>query len=106
MPRIRRMPPVRRVRLAAGLILCAGLTVMAPPARAAKPRVAILDMEIQGDAPPELRDQLDKSLTGGLFAGGFEVVSRDVVRQKLRTSPELVGCTTTTCLEQVGQLVG
>ncbi len=77
------------------------------PARAApRPRVAVLEILIEGDAAPEMRGQLDKSLSGGLYAAGWEVVAREDVAKKLKGSPELIGCVTTTCLEEIGEMVG
>jgi hypothetical protein len=71
-----------------------------------RPRVAILELNITGDAEPEVRIQLDKSLSGGLYAAGFDVVPRADVTAKLRKTPQLVGCVTTTCLEQLENIVG
>jgi hypothetical protein len=90
-------------------LLIAALTLSAIDAVAAgadeKPRVAILDLTIEGDAPPELRAQLDKSLAGGLASAGYGIVARDEVAKKLKSSPQLVGCVTTTCLARVGDVV-
>ncbi|MBI4508140.1 MAG: hypothetical protein HY698_00805 [Deltaproteobacteria bacterium] len=74
----------------------------------AEPRraVAVLDVVIEGDAPPELRESLERSMADGLGAAGWTVVSREETMQKLRGVPELVGCVTTTCLERIGPLVG
>src|SRR5262245_46884459 len=69
-------------------------------------RVGVLSVEIEGDAPPELRRTLDKSLEGGLYAGGFDVLRRAEVDKKLRAVPELQGCGSTTCLARLADLVG
>lgn len=92
------------IALVGVLVLLAGLGGDAAARR--RTRVAVLEMSIEGDAPPELRGQLDRSLAGGLYAAGYEVVGRDEVAEKLRGAPELVGCLTTTCLERIGALVG
>jgi hypothetical protein len=101
------MPLMRPLRW---LPLCAVVlaAVVSPRAAVAgeRERVAILEIIIEGDAPAELRKQLDKSFAGGLYAGGYEVVPRDEVAAKLRGSPELVGCLTSTCLERVADMVG
>ena len=91
-----------------GLVVQVVLAAAGGPVRAQeeRPRVAILELEIGGTAPPELRPQLDASLAGGLYAAGYEVVKRTDVAQKLRGAPELVGCRTTTCLARVAELVG
>src|SRR5215470_6665731 len=77
-----------------------------PSALAKRPKIAILDLVIQGDAPAELRAKMEKSLAGGLFTAGYDVVTREEVHRKLRGARELEGCTTSTCLGKVGQLVG
>jgi hypothetical protein len=96
------------MRRALALVIVGGaLAAGAAPVHAGgKPRVAVLEIRIEGDAAPQLRDQLDKSLAGGLFKAGWEVVTRTQVARKLESSPELVGCTTTTCLEEIGEMVG
>jgi hypothetical protein len=88
------------------VIVGAALATAAPAHAGGKPRVAVLEIRIEGDAAPQLRDQLDKSLAGGLFKAGWEVVTRTQVARKLEGSPELVGCSTTTCLEAIGEMVG
>jgi hypothetical protein len=101
-------PSWMRRALAFGIAL-ASLATLAPPALAhggGRARVAVLEIRIEGDAAPELRDQLDKSLAGGLSKAGWEVVSRLQVQKKLDATPELVGCMTTTCLEAIGAKVG
>jgi hypothetical protein len=93
--------------LLACCLTVAAVTATATPAEArARPRVAILEIQIEGDAAPELRDQLDKSLAGGLYAAGWDVLSRTAVAKKLEGTPELVGCMTTTCLEKLGEMIG
>lgn len=89
-------------RVVAFLLIATSGAAAEPP----RPRVAVLEIELDGDAPPELRTQLDRSLAGGLYAAGYEVVGREAVAEKLRAAPELVGCVTTTCLERVGTIVG
>jgi hypothetical protein len=70
-----------------------------------RPRVAVLELAIEGDAEPELRPQLLLRLEGAVRGAGFDVVGRDEVAAKLRTSRALVGCTSTACLARVGALV-
>src|SRR5262249_21981321 len=67
---------------------------------------AVLEVAIEGDAPPELRAQIGKSLDAGLHGTGLEVVARDEVAAKLRSSRSLVGCFSTTCLARIGNIVG
>jgi hypothetical protein len=89
-----------RRALAIVCLLCA------PAIAEDRERVAVLSVEIEGDAPPELRRDLEKSLDGGLYAGGFDVIRRAEVEKKLRSAPELRGCASTTCLQRIGMLVG
>lgn len=70
-----------------------------------RPRVAVLELAIEGDAEPELRPQLAKSVAGAIHATGFDVVGRDEVAAKLRANRSLVGCTSTACLTRIGGLV-
>jgi hypothetical protein len=92
------------------LVLVVALVLVgavAPCAHAAgRPKVAVLEIRIEGDAAPELRDQLDKSLAGGLYAAGWDVISRASVAKRLEATPELAGCVTTTCLERLGDMLG
>lgn len=94
-----------RARVLGALACVASLLAFAAQAKA-RPRVAILDLAIAGDAPPELRAELERSLAGGLSSVGFAVVSREDTLDKLKEAPELIGCSTTTCLERIGHLVG
>lgn len=68
--------------------------------------IAVLRVDMAGDAPPELREQLSRSLERGLALAGFDVVGRRHVEGRLGGKPELVGCYTTTCLERIAPLVG
>lgn len=96
-----------RVFLAALLVALAASTAAAEGASTApRERVAIIEVTIEGDAPGELRTQLERSLAGGLYLGGWEVLSRDEVLRALRDAPELIGCISTSCLERIGELVG
>lgn len=79
------------------------LPVQAAPEKRA--RIAVLEVTIEGDAAPELRAQIGKSLDGGLYTAGYDVVDRDEVAGKLRNARALVGCISTTCLTKIGALV-
>jgi len=70
-----------------------------------RPRVAVLELAIEGDAEPELRPQLSLRVDAAIRATGFEAVSRDEVAAKLRANRTLVGCTSTACLARIGTLV-
>lgn len=74
-------------------------------ARADEGTVAILGLELTGDAAPELAPQLLRSLRGGLSTVGAKVVSLDDVQSALERHIELAGCVSTTCLRRLGELV-
>lgn len=97
------MPPMLRPAL---VLLAIVLASSIAQAQEPRDRIAIVELTIEGDAPPELRTALEKSLAGGLFAAGWEVVPRAEVNERLRDAPELMGCLSTTCLERMSELVG
>ncbi len=68
--------------------------------------IAVLSIEISGDAAPELRAQVQESLRLGLEAAGFALVPRERVAAALTALPELADCTSATCLQQLGDEVG
>lgn len=68
--------------------------------------VAVLGVEIDGDAPPEVRPQLERSLASGLGASGDVVRKRAEIEAALEKAPEMRGCATTACLNRLGELVG
>jgi hypothetical protein len=67
---------------------------------------AVAAVEIAGDADPQLRPQIAAAMNRGLDRAGATHVDSDTVQQALRAKPELVGCTTTTCLEKLAAMVG
>lgn len=69
-------------------------------------KIAIIEIEISGDAAPELAAPVAGSIATGLAAEGAEVVTLEDVRVALRDTPELVGCTSTTCLARIGEKLG
>jgi hypothetical protein len=76
-----------------------------PPANAAD-TYAIAAIDIGGDADPGLKDAIAPAVARGLDAAGAPHVTPDVVASALRARPELVGCTSTTCLGKLGSIVG
>ena len=110
--RLGRLPRVVVSLLIAVLIvsgLGTALTAAAKKPSDPKPNgdgVACLGVEIDGDAPPEVRPQLEKSLASGLGAAGQTVRRRADVEAALEKTPEIRGCTTTACLERLAELVG
>lgn len=91
------------MRVAVGILVVLAAVTAAAERR---PRLAVLELAIEGDAPPELRAQLGRSLVAGFGQSGYDVVTRDDVAARLRSAPALVGCVSTTCLERLGGLLG
>lgn len=75
-------------------------------AASAPDAVAVLGVEIDGDAPPEVRPQLERSLASGLGASGAIVRRRAEIEAALEKAPEMRGCATTACLARLAELVG
>lgn len=96
------------MRLAIPLIVA--LAQLAMSGRAAMAQsdtpVAILELELSGDAAPELRDRVVASIAEGVVASGADVITLDEVRAALEQEPNLAGCTSTTCLARIGEMVG
>ena len=67
-------------------LLALTLSALAGQAAEKRERIAVLEVALEGDAPPELRARISASLDGGLYAAGWEVVSRDEVAGKLRNA--------------------
>lgn len=86
--------------------LALALPAFAVQAAEKRERIAILEVALEGDAPPELRAQIGKTVDAGLRASGLDVVGRDEVAAKLRNARSLVGCVSTTCLARIGNVVG
>jgi len=82
-------------------------TTLTAPAWAAPvgPGVAILTVEVAGDAAPELREPVQRSLAVGLRDAGLRVITTAQVVHATEDIPELAGCTTATCLQRIGSLV-
>lgn len=85
----------------------AALAATAPPALAAdSPPVAVLSVEMTGDAEPELRPRVAASIAEGLEAGDRPTIPLGEVLDALTGAPELLGCTSTACLERIAEHVG
>jgi len=68
--------------------------------------VAIVALQIRGDAPPELKALLETSIRKGLEATGLRPIARAEVAAALADEPDLVDCVTTTCLQRIGEATG
>src|SRR5690606_41031828 len=66
-------------------------------------RAAIVAIEVAGDAPPSLSRTVDRGVGRGLVEGGVETTSHEQVTSGLRGRVELLSCTSTTCLDELGQ---
>jgi len=97
---------LRRTLACAVLVTIAVALATPTSARPREGLVAIISVEITGDGAPELRAQMQRSLAGGLSAGGLRVVELSDVMSALAETPELIGCTSTTCLQRIGEKVG
>jgi hypothetical protein len=94
-----------RFLLSAGIVflsLCLGASAMAQE----KDAVALIALEISGDGPPELRQQLQQHISEGLFAEGQTVTDLEQTLVLLKDTPELIGCSSTACLERIAEVLG
>ncbi len=96
--------PFRRSVLVMLAMTCATPSATAD---AQEPRgaIALVALDITGDAAPELKTQLEASIVRGLQDSGVRGASHEDVLAAARDKPELIGCTSTACLEQIGELV-
>ncbi|MCP4448182.1 MAG: PEGA domain-containing protein [Myxococcales bacterium] len=93
--------PTRTLSLAIGFVV-ALLAGSVPDAAAEEETIALLSLEISGDAPPpELREQVQVHIAKGL-ATGRKLLGLAQTREALVGSPELLGCFSSECLERIG----
>lgn len=93
-----------RALLSLGIVflsLCASDSVWAQ----GKSGIALIALEISGDGPPELRQQLQIHISEGLFAEGQSVTNLEQTLEALKNTPELIGCSSSACLERIAELV-
>jgi hypothetical protein len=88
------------------LVLIAWSLLAGRVAHADRPKLAILDVSIDGDADARLRTQLGKSLAGGFASHDWQVIPQELVHRKLKSLPELAGCYTSTCLGRLAEALG
>jgi hypothetical protein len=84
--------------------LIAGVAHADPPARDPERTVAVVGIEITGDAAP-LRSQMQQSLRRGLESRGYQGLDFEQVMHAIEDTPELIGCVSTKCLERIGKVV-
>ncbi len=93
-----------RALLSLGVVfLCLSLSL--PAWAQEEESVAILTLEISGDGPPELRQQIAKSISEALAGEGLKVTGLDQTLKTLTSVPELIGCSSTACLERIHELI-
>lgn len=88
------------------LALAIDVLLVTPAHAKSDSAVAILSIEISGDGAPELRKRLKVQIRNGLSKDGTKVVGLDETLEKLKSTPELISCSSTTCLEHISELTG
>lgn len=73
-----------------------------PPERT----VAMMSAQVGGDADPALRGQVQEAVRRGLDAAGYDLVDRDQLRDALADAPDLIDCSSSTCLSQISDKAG
>lgn len=68
--------------------------------------VALLGLQIAGDAPPELKALIETSIRKGIEDAGLQMIALARVAEALANEPDLVDCVSTTCLQRIGELTG
>lgn len=70
-------------------------------------KIAITSFVVEGDeAPAALRYQLQDGFVLGLVRAGVRVIDPEDLKSRLDDEPELLGCDSSPCLKQLGQIVG
>jgi hypothetical protein len=90
-------------------LLALAIAVASLPGRIASAEpspIAVLSVEIAGDAAPELRPRVAEGIAAGLAKAGRRAVALTDVLSELAEAPELIGCTSTACLERIAERVG
>lgn len=89
------------------LPLLVALCMIAPSSAAAEDaeKVAIVAIVIGGDAAAQLQAQMDASIMRGIETAGHVGAPIERVRKAIKKQAELIGCTSTTCLNRIGELV-
>ncbi|HEX3698177.1 MAG TPA: hypothetical protein VH374_22590 [Polyangia bacterium] len=90
----------------AGIVfgVVAGSLLAAPPAHAAKPRIAIIGLTM-GDVTAEVRIKMNAAIVGGLIASGAEVADSTATGRAM-AERGMVACDTATCLIEIGKASG
>jgi hypothetical protein len=67
--------------------------------------IAVIDVEIAGDGAPELRQPIQQAISKALTDTGLKVTNLPTTLKAIKNVPELIGCSSTTCLERIYELV-
>jgi hypothetical protein len=101
---------MRRAAIAVlGVVLAAPAAAAPPGAPGAPPpveRVAVVALELVGDAAPALRAPLARRIDDELAGAEIPTVGYADAAARLAGRPDLVGCATTACAVEAGELLG
>ncbi len=67
-------------------------------------KVAVIAVEISGDGAPELRQVMQGHIKSGLRTTGARVIGLEQTLRHLKSKPELIGCTSSACLERIEEI--
>lgn len=90
-----------RAWLSTGVVLLLSVALTSPVWAQDKNSIALIHLEISGDGPPELREQLQTHISDGFKADGLTVTDLNQTLKILKDVPELIGCSSTACLERI-----
>jgi hypothetical protein len=82
----------------------AAVLAVAGPARAAKPRIAVIGLSM-GDVTAEVRVKINAAVAGGLGASGADVVDSAATGRAM-AERGMIACDTATCLTEIGRATG
>jgi hypothetical protein len=86
--------------------LTVAFILIASPAIAVTPRVAVLPVEFEGRVPDVSRISLSERLVEGLARAGFEVSAGDVLKSALHNNPAPESCHSPACYHQIASKLG
>lgn len=68
--------------------------------------IALIDIEVVGNAGPEFRTELQAVILSAVKEEGIQVVSQDDVHASLRSRPDLADCVTPACVRALPDILG
>ena len=93
------------VSVSLAIAVAAAAAAHAQPA-AGERRVAVLTVEVAGNASDELRGQVSAALAAAVTGAGATLVGEDKIAAIVARDKELAQCLSSTCLEKLGAKVG